>query len=623
VHESCSARDSGLPEPIPWRGVVGPVKPLGLASPERSAQEAENGPDPSSQPVPRKRGRERDARGRARVLVWMRRGSQVAFLGVFLWLLSETAFRGTFRAGAGQLGRLPWPVEAFFWFDPYAALLTLLSTRVVYWGLAWSLVTLGLTLIFGRAFCGWVCPLGTLSHVAAWVWPSRRLRGKQRIQANRPRAWQNAKYYLLAACLAAALALGPLEGSVFGGIFDPICLALRGLGLGVWPLAQYLALRLVDAAGATGVKTLVGAADSVEDWLASHVFTREQFYYQEAGLMLGVLFAVLLVARLIPRFWCRALCPLGALLGTASRLAPFGMEKQDSRCDGCNLCLLHCQGADSPEGGVKHRQHECHLCFNCQAACPQDVIAFRFMPDRLGSTSSPDLDRRAVALSMAAGAVAVPAMRIGTWPDRGYDPKVIRPPGAVEERSFLSRCIRCAECMKVCPNNALHPALLEAGLEGLWTPILIPRIGYCELSCVLCGQVCPTGAIRKIDEKARLGVPPIKLGLAAIDRGRCLPWGMSVPCIVCEEFCPTSPKAIWVEEIEAPKRASAYGRDGSAPAMQSVRLKRPYVDPELCVGCGACEKVCPVVDRPAIYVTSVGESRSKTNVMLLPGAPLG
>ena len=112
---------------------------------------------------------------------------------------------------------------------------------------------------------------------------------------------------------------------------------------------------------------------------------------------------------------------------------------------------------------------------------------------------------------MAAGAAIIPAARIADSLDANYDHRVIRPPGSVEEREFLERCIRCAECMKVCPNNALHPAFFEAGIEGIWTPVLIPRIGYCEHSCVLCGDVCPTGAIQKStkSEDGRQPKPPI------------------------------------------------------------------------------------------------------------------
>ncbi len=92
--------------------------------------------------------------------------------------------------------------------------------------------------------------------------------------------------------------------------------------------------------------------------------------------------------------------------------------------------------------------------------------------------------------------------------------------------------------------RALHPALFEAGPEGLWTPILIPRIGYCEHSCVLCGQVCPTGAIQKIEEKHKLGqgVPPVRLGTAMFDRGRCLPWAMATPCIGLRGVLPHFPQ---------------------------------------------------------------------------------
>lgn len=549
-----------------------------------------------------------------RWLIWARRLTQGVSLVVFVGLLLQTTYRGTFAAAAESAVRLPWPVEAYLLFDPYVALLTLLATRTVYLGLAWSLVVVALTLVFGRVFCGWLCPLGTLHHLFSWVAPPRALEGRRRIAANRTQWWQRGKYYLLWASLAAAL-----FGSASGGILDPICLAVRGVGLGLLPVLQYLTLMLARAAAATNAPTLQAASDRAQDLLAETVWTAEEVYFHQGWWIVGVLVAILFLNRVVPRFWCRALCPLGALLGTLSRFSLFGMEKAHERCTDCNQCLAHCQGADSPQGGVKHCQDECHLCFNCVDACPEGVIRFRWLPRRDSTRSRPDLDRRTVLASAAAGAALVPALRVANWPDKAHNPLLIRPPGAVEEQEFLARCVRCGECMKVCPNNALHPAFFEAGLEGLWTPLLIPRIGYCEHSCVLCGQVCPTGAIRKLDERHKLGIeqPPVRIGTAMYDLGRCLPWAMAIPCIVCEEFCPTSPKAIWLEPVEVPKRSREPGPGGEPPAMTMVKVQRPHIDPSLCIGCGACEKVCPVVDKPAVYVTSAGETRSRSNVILL------
>jgi len=224
-----------------------------------------------------------------------------------------------------------------------------------------------------------------------------------------------------------------------------------------------------------------------------------------------------------------------------------------------------------------------------------------------------NLQRRKVLTGLAAGAVVVPLLRSTPGFAVERQERLLRPPGALDEEYFLSRCIRCGECMKVCPNNALQPAFTEAGLEGLWTPVMVPRIGYCESSCVLCSQVCPTGAIWEITAKEKgweARVPsdakPISLGTAFLDRGRCLPWAMATPCIVCEEWCPTSPKAVYLQPAEV---ADAEGH------LQQV--KQPFVDPHGCVGCGACEYACPVQDRPAVYVTSIGESRSRKNQILL------
>lgn len=546
-------------------------------------------------------------------LLWLRRLSQAGFLLLFLFLLTQTTFRGSFAEEHSAAVRLPYAVEAFLLTDPFVAALTVLATHTLYAGLAWSLGVLVLTLVVGRAFCGWICPFGTIHHVLSYLWPNRSLKGKARVLSNKTKGWQDGKYYLMVGLLGAALA-----GSALGGIFDPICVLVRGVGLGVLPALQYLGLGSFEALSSSDARVLQRAGDGALDALAVHVWTAEQAYFHQVWLILLVFLGIVAMNRVVPRFWCRALCPLGAMLGVLSRFSVLGMEKDHSKCTDCNLCLVHCQGADSPQGGVKHRKDECHLCLNCEVQCPEDVIKFRWLPGLRSVQESPDLTKRSLLASAAAGAVLVPSARIANWPDKAYDPKVIRPPGAVAEREFLERCIRCAECMKVCPNNALHPALFEAGPEGMWTPILIPRIGYCEHSCVLCGQVCPTGAIAKIDEGKKMGIDqaPIVIGTAMFDRGRCLPWAMATPCTVCEEFCPTSPKAIWLEQVEVKARAGASGAGNEDPS-KTVIVKRPHMDPNLCIGCGACEKVCPVVDQPAVYVTSAGESRSRTNVILL------
>jgi polyferredoxin len=554
------------------------------------------------------------ARPVIRVLVWARRVAQAGFLGIFLYFLFQTGFRGSFAADDAAV-RVSGPVEAFLLADPFVAAMTVLSTHTVYRGLAWSIGIVALTLLFGRVFCGWICPFGTLHHFFGWIFPSRYLKGGRRVEQNKTHPIrQRVKYYLMIGFLGAAL-----TGSAIGGIFDPICVAVRAIGLGVIPAGQYVATRANDAAAVTGVQSVQRTGDAAQDFLAATVWQNKQFYFHHTWFIVTLLVAILFMNRFIPRFWCRVLCPLGAFLGVIAKHALFGMEKDHAKCTDCNLCLVHCQGADSPQGGVKWRQDECHMCMNCESACPEDVIKFRFLPGRASTIGQPDLARRTAIATAAAGAVAIPATRIADVIDANYDHRVIRPPGSVEEREFLERCIRCAECMKVCPNNALHPAWFEAGVEGIWTPILIARVGYCEHSCVLCGDVCPTGAIQKITEAQKLGInqKPISIGTAFFDQGRCLPWSMGTPCIVCEEFCPTSPKAIWVENLEVPKRSSTPGPDGHEPPMESVKVQRPHVDPSLCIGCGACEKVCPIQDKPAVYVTSVGETRSKTNIILL------
>jgi formate hydrogenlyase subunit 6/NADH:ubiquinone oxidoreductase subunit I len=253
------------------------------------------------------------------------------------------------------------------------------------------------------------------------------------------------------------------------------------------------------------------------------------------------------------------------------------------------------------------------MCMNCVGSCPHQSLEFRFFRKE-HEIASPDLGRRRTVTGLAAGVAAVPILRANTGLTKSRHERLLRPPGSLDEGDFLSRCIRCGECMKVCPNNSLQPTLTEAGLEGLWTPTLVPRIGYCEPSCILCSEVCPTGAIWQITPKEKGWVAggatqksqPVRLGTAFYDRGRCLPWALATDCIVCEEWCPVSPKAIYVQE------AQVVDSSGNTKT-----LKQPRIDPSRCVGCGACEYACPLQDRPAVYVTSIGESRSPSSQILL------
>jgi MauM/NapG family ferredoxin protein len=216
------------------------------------------------------------------------------------------------------------------------------------------------------------------------------------------------------------------------------------------------------------------------------------------------------------------------------------------------------------------------------------------------------------AFLTAAGSGVATTMFLNVAPfvqEQTYNPALIRPPGSLGESDFLNKCIRCGECMKVCPTNAIHPTTLEAGLAGIWSPMLVCSVGYCEFNCTLCGQVCPTGAIEEltVEDKQLLHI-----GTAYVDRSRCLPFAFNRSCIVCEEHCPTPKKAIWFEDV------TVTDRDGNHTV-----LKQPMVDPELCIGCGICEEKCPINDPAAIRVTSAGEARNPGNQFLLTISPYG
>ena len=645
-------------------------------------------------------------------IILTRRISQIFFFIVFLWFCIVTSLGTQWWQLRG------WPVNWIMELDPLVGLATLLTTGTLYAGLLWGLATIVLTIILGRFFCGWICPFGSM-HQFIGYWGHRKKSVAASVKINRYHSGQFIKYWILTFLLAVAFAelavhivslprtmpwlfgllciivvaavavatirqnstvskkttfvflgtagLWLLLSLVFSsqqlpsaslqiGLLDPIPLVYRSINLIVLPLMDRTALKL---------STIPRHYDGI--WLIGTIFT-----------------AALLLNLIIPRFYCRFICPLGALFGIFSRFAIWRIGKSHEQCTDCHLCEKNCEGACQPTTRI--RISECVLCLNCLGDCHHSLMGYRVTPSATGEIVSPDITRRKFLVAAASGIAAIPVMRLSGYVGPNWNPGLVRPPGALPEKEFLSRCIKCGQCMRICPTNVIHPAGLEGGFEGLWTPVLNFRIGTsgCQFNCIACGNLCPTAAIRPISMEERLGLNqfasagPIKTGTAFFDRGRCLPWAMDKPCIVCQENCPVSPKAIFTREYYSTlnmNRPLAVGTAGSRwvelnaeifkpdqyatgdyfcildnaadrqphkivsnttrhleidpgnpfpepPAAGDiiriqVRLQRPYLDPERCIGCGVCQHECPVQGKRAVRVTADNETRNKEHAMLL------
>jgi MauM/NapG family ferredoxin protein len=539
---------------------------------------------------------------KVRHLVWLRRITQTLFLCFFLYLLivsrlpQDIYLNYSLAFSNEQELRLDQPVTFFFQLDPLVGISSLLSGQILIKGFLWGAVIVILTILLGRIFCSFLCPLGTINHVIGSVKPA--LKGSQMVLANQKTPSQRIKYFILILLLA-----GSILGTNMAGLLDPFALLFRSIALAVLPGIGTGLRSFFDALATSDIKvwSMLSYAGEV---LVSPLFGYAPQAYQTGWAIGLILLLILFLNRIRPRFWCRTLCPLGALLGIFSRFSILKLEKYLEKCTNCNLCIRHCQGAASPKPGQGWETAECLTCLNCHNVCPEDALAFKFnwtfKPNR-----QPDIGKRALLGGLLAG-VSLPFLgRLDGQIDKISDARLIRPPGSLPEKKFLELCQRCALCMKACPTNVINPTLAEAGVAGFWTPHLIMTQGYCEYTCTICGSVCPTGAIQDISIREKID-QPIKIGSAYIDRGRCLPWSGNAACIVCQEVCPTSPKAIYL------KKDVLTGLAG-----KKLPVQLPYVDLAKCVGCGICENKCPVRGLPAIRTIAAGESRSLRNQILL------
>ncbi|MBD3239917.1 MAG: 4Fe-4S binding protein, partial [Chitinivibrionales bacterium] len=499
-------------------------------------------------------------RGKPINLVALRRALQLFFLG--LWFVLFVRAYGLARA---LVQWLDVPSDLFLRTDPLAGLLSSAAARSFSQEAVFWVAIIGLTLILGRFFCGWVCPLGTLLDMSDHA--EKRIGGRKALRKNRPddfRRRMHWKYLLLAGLLVSAVFSVSLAG-----LFDPLCIMVRSFTFAVWPFLSRVEQSV------TGRLSIFGYGGT-----QPHLF-------ELALVSLAVFVAIFALNRLSRRYWCRNLCPLGALLGASSRISPVKLTVDQGACTSCLTCCATCKmGAiDFPRrraAVTMYRKDECVQCFACVKACPEQCFSIGFTgsfwkESAVSPPARPDpamlrpengaglLTRRETLGALVCGAAA--AALVGIDPRSTVKKKLalVRPPLArANEREFLDLCIRCGQCMQACPSNTLQPARLQAGPEGLLTPVLTPEIAGCVADCSACGQVCPTNAIVPFDADDKKNV---KQGTAKLELNRCIGWTQNEDCNACVKTCPS-------QAIKVVRHDGVY-------KPKTIRFDE-------CMGCGLC-----------------------------------
>jgi ferredoxin-type protein NapF len=463
--------------------------------------------------------------------------------------------------------RLPdWiPADLYLRIDPLLGFSAVLASREMIGRVLGSLILIGATLAVGRFFCAYVCPLGAAIDGLDFL----LFRRVKRAVLRNDSALRRWKYALLVLFFGAAA-----TGVSLVYLLDPIALLTRFYTFFLYPLLISVSNILLD---------LLRPLFQGFGWVALAHLRHPQPVFYMAALTLLIFGAVIALNRLAPRFWCRYLCPLGALL---SLIAPLGLFRRrvSPECNRCMVCRKQCPMGAIAEDPFKTLSAECIQCRECARICPQKAISFPASFPGLGEYDRLDLSRRGFVYSFGGGlTLGYLSLRTPFVPLQGRR-QLIRPPGALPETAFLRTCIRCGECMKSCITNTLQPSLWESGFLGLWSPKLELRMAACEPNCNVCGKVCPTQAIRSLTMEEKTHA---KIGTAVLRKETCLVWAQNKLCLICDEICPYN--AIVFRPVEG--------------------YRRPVVIASRCNGCGYCELRCPVMGESAIVVVPDGEIR--------------
>ncbi len=463
--------------------------------------------------------------------------------------------------------------DFFLRIDPIVVIGTIISGRTFHYSLLPALIVLITAPVLGRIFCGYICPMGTTINI------SDSMSGKKKRRALAS-GFHRIKYYILSFMIG-----GSILGISLVFFAAPIPLITRFYGLLINPLVAlmgHMGLRILQP-----LSGMLFANPPVFEGFLTPRFATQFFIL----LFFIGLFTSSLISR---RFWCRYLCPSGALIGLLS-IRPAFKRHVSGECISCGKCAASCpMDAISKDAPESTRHQECIICRKCENVCPVKAVSFSFKTaeNKINEHGISPARRQVIFAGLAGvGTAAVNMTGLKSLYGKAgvglvEPPDLLRPPGAVSEKKFLALCVRCGECMAACPTNALQPIWAEAGFIGLFSPSLLPRRGSCSPECNNCGTVCPTHAIRELPIADRMWA---KVGTAMIIRQKCLAWEQNKRCMVCDEVCPYSAIEFTSEE------------GNTVPV--------PRILEERCTGCGRCEYNCPVRNQAAIVVTPLGALR--------------
>lgn len=435
------------------------------------------------------------------------------------------------------------------------------------WSVAVGVVVL-VTVLFGRVYCSSICPLGTFQDIIIrWSRRSRRRRWFR---------YRRAPYRLHYSLLGLTVILGVSGSMILVNALEPFSIFGRIVG--------GLARPILMTANNIGAMLLT----SFDVYVLSGI-PAPPLEYGLLAVPAVFLAAIAVLAFFRGRLFCNSVCPVGALLGLVSRIAIFRIVINHSTCKDCGLCEKVCK-ANCIDSAAKTVDFDaCVSCFNCLEACPTVGLTYEGFHRRAANSAELPVDagRRTFLQSFSAplASLLVPLGRpdgvdsVAALRDAVERAGPVAPPGALGVARFSNLCTACHLCVSVCPTQVLQPSFLEYGLEGVFQPRMNYAVSYCNYDCVLCGEVCPSGAIVRVTlEDKKL----TQIGKARFIKDDCIVITKKKDCAACAEHCPT--KAVRMVPYE--------------------NLRLPEVNNNICVGCGACEHACPVEPRRAILVES-------------------